>query len=71
MNRRDQSTKQVHTQEDAVRSMFWQMLGALMAVGILVGGSYLIKHGVETMSNDSLMDEYDQGVKEWTNNWLP
>ena len=36
-----------HTADDAVRSLFWQMLGTIIAIAILVGGSGLIQHGVD------------------------
>ena len=59
-----------HSQEDAVRSLFWQMLGSILAVSIMIGGSALIQLGVDMMSVN-LNEEYELAVVDWTQNWLP
>lgn len=36
-----------HTQEDAVFSLFWQMVGTIISILLLVGGSFLYDSGVK------------------------
>ena len=46
------------------------MIGILVTVGLMSGGSTLIKEGVKMIKIDPYQ-EFNKGVQDWENNWLP
>lgn len=62
--------KSLHSREDAMNGFIMQMLGTLVAIGLMVGGSMLLSDGVKAL-NTRLNPRLTDAIEEWESTYYP